>query len=76
MNLSARERRLLVALGVVVVLVAVWLLVVRPSEAPTSIEESFPTVSPSVVVTPPSSDGGSLDARFVVPVGAHDPFKP
>ncbi|MFM8999042.1 MAG: hypothetical protein ACKOKE_03060 [Actinomycetota bacterium] len=77
MNLSGRERKLLIALGVVVVLLAVWFLFLRPSSEPIVIEEILPSVTPSAVVTPdaPGTPGAIGSPTFVVPAGARDPFK-
>jgi hypothetical protein len=80
-NLSGRERKLLVALGVVVLVMAVWFLFLRPSDEPIVIEEILPSPSPTVVLSPDAgagggSTGGSASPTFVIPTGARDPFKP
>lgn len=79
MNLSGRERKLLIALGVVVLLMAVWFLFLRPSTEPIVIEEILPSVSPTVVISPDAGGGSTgvpASPTFVVPAGARDPFRP
>lgn len=70
MNVSGRERRLLMVLGGVVLLLAVYFLFFRggetvevPDEGPIPVvTQAIPTIGPS--------------PTFVVPPGARDPFRP
>lgn len=72
MNLSGRERRLVIALGVVILAGAVWLLFLRPSgSAEVDLTELFPPASPTAVAPPAAS---TASPTFVIPVGARDPF--
>ena len=78
MNLSGRERNLLIALGIVVVLMAVWFVFLRPSTEPIVIDEILPSVTPSVVVSPGAEGtgaGGTVSPSFVIPADARDPFR-
>lgn len=78
MNLNARERKLLIALGVVVVLLLVWFVFLRPSSEPVVLDDLFPPASPSAVASPSAGSGGAVDANgvplFVIPPDARDPF--
>lgn len=74
MNLSPRERRLLIVLGVVLVVMVAVFVVGRLGGGGSAAEVPdivFPTESPSVAVVVPSTS-----PVFVVPPGARDPFKP
>lgn len=84
MELSGRERRLLVILGAVVLLTVGYLvfLRLRPSEGDVTIPDLFPSPTVSAVVdgdgdvgTPVESPSATPTA-FIVPAGARDPFKP
>lgn len=75
MNLSDRERKLLVSLGIVVVLMAVWILFLKPSSEPIILpDDLFPAASPTAVV-PGGTGTATGSPTFVIPVGARDPFK-
>ena len=79
MNLSGRERKLLIALGVVVLLMAVWFLFLRPSSEPVVLpDDLFASPTPSVVVSPGAEGtgaGGTVSPSFVIPADARDPFR-
>lgn len=70
MNLSGRERRLLIALAVIIVLGVGFLALRSGADEPLDLG-LFPSASPSLSSpsTPPSSP------TFVVPSGLRDPFQ-
>lgn len=70
MNLSDRERRLLLILGGVIVVFVAYFLFFRGGDA-----DPVPIDIPVEVVTPaePSVQPSPV---FVIPAGARDPFKP
>lgn len=73
MNLSARERRLLIVFGALLVITLLVFLLGRLGGEDVAVEVPeivFPSSSPSAMVVPTGSPA------FVVPVGARDPFKP
>lgn len=77
MNLSARERKLLVSLGVVVLVMAVYFLFLRgDGGGEVAVPDLFPSSGPTVVISP-SGDDAPVDASpvFAIPPGARDPFK-
>lgn len=77
MNLNPRERKLLIALGGVVLVMAVYFLFLRgDGGGEVAVPEIFPSSGPTTIVSP-DSDGAepSGSPTFVVPVGARDPFK-
>lgn len=81
MDLSGRERKLLIALAVVVVATVVFLVFLRPDGSEdVAIPDLFPSPTVSMVVGG-SEDGGTPVASpsatptsFVVPPDARDPF--
>lgn len=76
MNLSDRERRLLVALAAMVVIMAVYFLVLRGDGAAdeVAIPDLFPSPTVSEVVATPQAS--PTPTGFVVPPDARDPFRP
>lgn len=73
MNLSARERRLVIVLGAVLSVMVVVFLLGRlgggsAAEVPDLV---LPTASQTAVPMPPPTGSPT----FVIPVGARDPFK-
>lgn len=70
-NLSSREKRLIVALGVVVVLLAAYFLFLRGGDE-VLVPDIFPENSPAVVVPPIAQPEAS--PTFVIPPTARDPF--
>lgn len=81
MQLSGRERKLLIALGVVVLVTVLYLAFLRPGgDDEVTIPDLFPSPTVSTVVggngdgaTPVASPSATPTA-FVVPADARDPF--
>lgn len=75
MNLSSRERKLLMALAAVVLLMAVYFLFLRGGgSGDVAVPEIFPSSGPTTVV-PGGTGTVTGSPTFVVPPGARDPFK-
>lgn len=73
MNLNPRERRLLMILGGVIVLILAYVLFLRGGGDEVAIPELFPTPS---VESPTVAPSPTASPSFVIPAGARDPFKP
>lgn len=71
-NLSARERRLALVFGAVLLLFAVYFLFLRGGDE-VAVPDVFPD-NPPVVVTPQGTQPDTSPA-FVIPPSARDPFR-
>lgn len=71
MNLSPRERRLILVLGVVMLALVAYFTLLRGGGASEDVlPDLLPTTAPPSAVSP-----SPVPSTFVVPVGARDPFK-
>lgn len=72
MNLSDREKRLLLVLAAFILIVGAAMVLLRGGEDAAELEP-FPTASPTVEVS--VSPASPTPTVFVVPSGTRDPFK-
>lgn len=72
MNLSDREKRLLLILGAFILVVGAAVVLLRGGGEAVEVEP-FPTASPTVEVS--VSPASPTPTVFVVPPGTRDPFK-
>lgn len=72
MNLSDRERRLLIILAVFILVAGAATLLLRGGDEVADLEP-FPTASPTAQVS--ISPASPTPSVFVVPPGTRDPFK-
>lgn len=72
MNLSSRERRLLIVLGAVLVVMVVVFVLGRLGGSPAEEVPDLTFPGPSVTAPAPLP---TVSPTFVVPGGARDPFK-